>query len=236
MSDTQGDRPEDRTSSAADDATPTPAVPSSNPDAAVTPSAPAAPPAPQAATPSSAPSAPQQATPYVAPQHPGAPAPQGGARPVPPAAPAGWPAPGPQYTGPYAGQPQQPAYPGRPTYAGQPAPAHPGQPAPSHPGQSFGLPTGAQPTLVIPEDTAAPRKKSNAGKVVGLIVAAALVGGAAGLGGTYAGLSLWGGSDAVPAASPQTITVNNPDDVNATTAIAAKVVPSVVTISASGGG
>lgn len=128
---------------------------------------------------------------------------------------------------PYGGAPQQPAYgvPSREGYVGQPV------------GQSFGIPPQqTQPTLPLhgaPET--APRKKSNAGKVAGLIVAAALVGGAAGLGGTYAGLSLWGGSDATPVAGAATVTVNDTENVNQTTGIAAKVVPSVVTISATGG-
>lgn len=127
----------------------------------------------------------------------------------------------------YGGAPQQPAYgvPSREGYAGQPV------------GQGFGIPPQqTQPTLPLhgaPET--APRKKSNAGKVAGLIVAAALVGGAAGLGGTYAGLSLWGGSDATPVAGAGTVTVNDTENVNQTTGIAAKVVPSVVTISATGG-
>jgi putative serine protease PepD len=140
----------------------------------------------------------------------------------------------------------RPPYPAAPTYpagahpggyAGQPAPAHrPATSAGGNGGQSFGLATGAQPTLAAPATEPAPRRRSSAGRVVALVVAAALVGGAAGLGGSYAGLQLWGGSESTPAAAPSTITVNNPDDVNATTAIASKVVPSVVTISASANG
>jgi putative serine protease PepD len=235
MSDNPGERPDETTASSApqNDSS----IPRPSEESAVVPPQPAPPqPAAHPATPYQPPR--QPASP---PPHPGAPAQPIGERFAPPqgAAPAGWPQPGPQYRGPYAGQPAQgyPAGP-RPNYAGQPA--HPGQPAPQNGagnnGLSFGLPTGAQPTLTLPENDAQPRKKSGAGRVVGLIVAAALVGGAAGLGGTYAGLSLWGGSDAVPtASSPQTITVNDPDDATATTAIAAKVVPSVVTISASDG-
>ncbi|MDQ1121832.1 S1C family serine protease [Microbacterium trichothecenolyticum] len=71
-------------------------------------------------------------------------------------------------------------------------------------------------------------------RVAALVVAAALVGGAAGLGGTYAGLSLWGGSNSSTVAGPTAITVNDTDDVNDTAAVASKVVPSVVTISATG--
>ncbi len=70
---------------------------------------------------------------------------------------------------------------------------------------------------------------------MGLLVAAALVGGAAGIGGTYAGLSIWGNQPQASAAAPNVVTVNDPSSVNATTAVAAKVVPSVVTISASAG-
>ncbi len=80
----------------------------------------------------------------------------------------------------------------------------------------------------------APKKKSGAGKVVGLIVAAAIVGGAAGLGGAYAGVNLFTPDGTSPAAGPSTVTVNNTDAVNQTTAIAAKVLPSVVTIQATG--
>jgi putative serine protease PepD len=94
-------------------------------------------------------------------------------------------------------------------------------------------PRGQHPTLNLGEPaTAAPRKKSGAPKVAALLVAAALVGGGAGLGGTYAGLSLWGGSNSAAVAGPTAVTVNNPEDVNNTTAVAAKVVPSVVTIQA----
>ncbi len=127
-----------------------------------------------------------------------------------------------------------------------PAPAAglpPRPPLPPYPPAGYGMPAhpsaATQPTLPLsaePAAPAAPRRTGGAGRVVGLIVAAALVGGAAGLGGAYAGLSLWGGTEAGPIAGPQTITVNDTEDVTATTAIAAKVVPSVVTISASGGG
>ena len=74
-----------------------------------------------------------------------------------------------------------------------------------------------------------------AGKIVGIMVAAALVGGAAGIGGAAAGASLFPQSQTVVTTSPSTVIVNNTDSVNQTTAIAAKVVPSVVTISVSSG-
>lgn len=122
------------------------------------------------------------------------------------------------------------------------APQHPGYAsAPSGAttptGQAFGpAAIDAHPTLAMPSSTStAPRKKSSVPRVAALLVAAALVGGGAGLGGTYAGLNLWGGSNTSAASGPSAITVNNPDSVNNTSAVAAKVVPSVVTISATAG-
>jgi len=137
-----------------------------------------------------------------------------------------------------------------PTGGARPAPQYPPYAAPAaptatsptsptlpYPGQGFGVP---QPTTSGAAATGqvrtAEKKKSGAGKVVGLLVAAALVGGAAGLGTTWAGANLWGPSDASSTSSgPQVVTVNNTDSVNATTAIATKVVPSVVTINVTGG-
>jgi putative serine protease PepD len=113
-------------------------------------------------------------------------------------------------------------------------------------GQAFGVHAPQQTYAWAPTASTAPaatstdaQKNKGAGRVVGLIVAAALVGGAAGLGGAAAGNSLFPGQTQTPAAAPSAVTVNNPDDVNATTAIATKVLPSVVTIevsSASAGG
>lgn len=80
-----------------------------------------------------------------------------------------------------------------------------------------------------------PSGRIGAGKVVGIMVAAALVGGAAGIGAAAAGASLFPQSQTVGTTSPSTVIVNNTDSVNQTTAIAAKVVPSVVTISVSSG-
>ncbi|WP_298872046.1 trypsin-like peptidase domain-containing protein [uncultured Microbacterium sp.] len=136
-------------------------------------------------------------------------------------------------------QPGIPAQPG--AHAPSGAPGHPGwASAPSGAtaptGQAFGpAATGAHPTLTLPDPASEkPRKKSAAPRIAALLVAAALVGGGAGLGGTYAGLSLWGGSNTSAASGPTAITVNDPQDVNATAAVATKVVPSVVTISATG--
>lgn len=133
---------------------------------------------------------------------------------------------------PHLGTPQHPA-PQGPGYASAPG----GASAPT--GQAFGPAAGASfgthPTLTLPEsEKQKPRKKGSGAKIAALLVAAALVGGGAGLGGTYAGLALWGGSDGATASGPTAITVNDPDEVNVTAAVAAKVVPSVVTISARG--
>ncbi len=148
----------------------------------------------------------------------------------PAAAAAAWPPPAPNTAasqhGATTGAPQHGGYASAPSGATSPT------------GQAFGPgATATHPTMALPHDgaPAAPRKKSAAPRVAALLVAAALVGGAAGLGGTYAGLNLWGGSSTTAAAGPSAITVNNPDDVNNTSAVAAKVVPSVVTISATGG-
>lgn len=159
--------------------------------------------------------------------------------PVPQAA-AGWTGQRPAHPGypqqPYGAAPQQHPYGQAPRapYAGQ----HAGQPPiPPTGGQSFGAAAAStQPTLPLSEaEESTPRKKSGAGKITALIVAAALVGGFAGLGGAYVGVGAWGGSQNSPVAAPSAVTVNDTENVNATTGIATKVLPSVVTISASAG-
>ncbi len=88
---------------------------------------------------------------------------------------------------------------------------------------------------VSPTATSTKEKKSfGAGKVAALLVAASLVGGAAGLGGSYLGSTMWAQPVGSTATGPDTITVNNPGSVNETTAIATDVLPSVVTIQAAG--
>ncbi|MBW9108193.1 S1C family serine protease [Microbacterium ureisolvens] len=233
MSDIQGDRPEDQTpavpsQSAADAAAQTPAqpenpVPAAAPEAVenVQPAQPVEPAQPAAAAPPVPPVAPAaQPAAHVPPTPP--------TQPVPP---AGYPAGAHAYARPQG-------------YAGQPTPyphSYAGQAGPGAPGAAFGVTPDAQPTLPIagstgaaPTATKAPKKPSGAGKVVGLVVAAAIVGGAAGLGGAYAGVTWFAPVSASPAAGPNTVTVNDTDSVNQTTAIAAKVVPSVVTIEATG--
>lgn len=98
------------------------------------------------------------------------------------------------------------------------------------------LPYGAAPVAPQPaQPLKAMSAKIGGGKVVGLLVAAALVGGAAGIGGAAAGASFFNNGSNNTASAPSSVTVNNPTSVNATTAIAAKTLPSVVTISASSG-
>ncbi|MCW3494119.1 S1C family serine protease [Microbacterium sp. SSM24] len=193
-----------------------------------------------ASTPDVAPRTENTAPPVHEPTAPAATAPTVPVAPAPPTT-AAWQAAqqAPQQRAPQGTQPVPPA--GYPThaqayarpqgYAGQTAPypqAYAGQP--KNQGAAFGpAATGTTPTVAAPRK---PKKASGAGKVVGLIVAAAIVGGAAGLGGAYAGVNLFSPTGTVPAAGPSTVTVNDTDSVNQTTAIAAKVVPSVVTIAA----
>jgi putative serine protease PepD len=83
-----------------------------------------------------------------------------------------------------------------------------------------------------------PKKKTNAGPLVAALAVGALLGGASGAGvATVAIGANQGGT--TQTAGPQTITVNDADQVNAVTAVAAKASPSVVTIavnSSSAGG
>ena len=211
MSDTEGERPSDSTpetpaAPAAEETTPQAQQP-------VVPTAPAQP---------AAPAAPSQAPAWQAPQ---------GMRPA--GAPAGYPSYPPQ--APQYGAPRAQAYAGQPA-AGQQYASSFGPGAAAQPGMGQTQPTVPfdRPATGAVATAPAPKKKSGAGKVVGLIVAAAIVGGAAGLGGAYAGVNLFTPTGTSPAAGPSTVTVNNTDAVNQTTAIAAKALPSVVTIQATG--
>ncbi|QKJ19146.1 S1C family serine protease [Microbacterium hominis] len=236
MSDNTGDRPADQTPQ--DPQSYEPAAPAE----AAAPAAPAEAAEPAAPAASAAPSAASGSAPAATP-NPGPPAAPGAA----PAAPS---------VGGYSGRiPPRPAPPGAAPTGAQPVyappagygrgPASPS--APAHPGAAHGaafgvgpgqvqptLPIGAAPATGAVATAEAPRRRSP-GRVVGLIVAAALVGGAAGLGGAWVGVNLFSPTGTAPAAGPVTVTVNDTESVNQTTAIAAKVVPSVVTIAASSG-
>lgn len=76
-----------------------------------------------------------------------------------------------------------------------------------------------------------PKKKSNAGPLVAALAVGALLGGASGAGVATFAINANQGDTHAETSSPQTITVNDTDNVNAVTAVAAKASPSVVTIS-----
>ena len=106
------------------------------------------------------------------------------------------------------------------------APAAPA--APSAPSAAAGTPIDASQHPAI----AKPRRVT--GMVVAALAVGAVVGGVSG-----AGVSLWASSQnashpVVGNSTAQTITVNNPSSVGEITAVAAKAMPSVVTISVSG--
>lgn len=218
MTDTQGTSPTDDAARPNGDATPASENAATAPDAPTVPGA--------ASTAGAAPANAAPAHGAVPPHTPPAASAHNGYPPAPPL--------------PGAQQPYSPVAPtAAPAFAGAPSGGQAFGPAAT---AAYGThATGTQPTLPFAPGLvgAAPRpaqKKSAAGRVAGLIVAAALVGGAAGLGGAYAGTQLWAAPSTTVVQSGSTVTVNNPDKVNATTAIAAKVTPSVVTIEVSGGG
>lgn len=105
-------------------------------------------------------------------------------------------------------------------------------------GAGFGVPQAPQGTDAGAARTA--EAKVGSGKIVAVLVAAAIVGAVSGIGGAAIGSDMFAsGSSTVVSGGSTTVTVNDPDDVNQTTGIAAKTLPSVVTISAtsaSGGG
>lgn len=153
----------------------------------------------------------QYGTPPTAPAQPGA-----GARPG-----AGF-GPAPHSGQPYAGQ-----------FHGAPRPPHAGGSAPTGEQQTLTL----DPTLIAAPDPSASsgqRKGGGPVKVAGLILAAALVGGVAGFGGSALGNAVFDQPASQSASGPQSVTVNNPGSVNETTAIASEVLPSVVTIEVAG--
>ncbi|WP_353112174.1 trypsin-like peptidase domain-containing protein [Microbacterium sp.] len=172
-------------------------------------------------SPGAQPSAPQQ----------GAPQPGYGAQQA-PSAPAGN-----VYTQPYGAAPGAHAAPHTPSYGGQHGAGAQG--AYGAPGAAFGVsPQHTAQTLPIdPPHTAqagTAKKAGGGARIAALIVAAALVGGVAGIGGSALWSSTVAQPQGSPASGPQAVTVNNPGSVNETTAIATKVLPSVVTIEVSG--
>ncbi len=105
----------------------------------------------------------------------------------------------------------------------------------AHPQVTTG-PAAVDPALLTAPGGSDPSAKKNGGpaKVAGLLLAAALVGGVSGFGGSAVGNGVFAGPVASEGSGPQTVTVNNPGSVNETTAIATEVLPSVVTIEVAG--
>lgn len=155
---------------------------------------------------------------------------------TPGAAPAGaqTPAPEPAAT-PSSQAPAYGSYAAQPQYSAPRVPSYAEATAQYSNPQYATAPYGTAPAGTATVTGATPSGKVGAGKIVGIMVAAALVGGAAGIGGAAAGASFFPQSQQIVTTTPGAVTVNNTDSVNQTTAIAAKVVPSVVTISASDG-
>ena len=136
-----------------------------------------------------------------------------------------------------------------PTAPQSAAPAQPAAPAQSQApqaGAAFGAtpqgaPAQAQTLPIDPAVTAGPTattataKKSNGTvRIAGFLLAAALVGGVAGFGGSAIAQQVLGNPVSAGASGPDTVTVNNPGSVNETTAVATEVLPSVVTIEVAG--
>ena len=119
-------------------------------------------------------------------------------------------------------------------------PLPPTSPQPSEAPQSSAFGWAAAPAEPAAEpapsgERAAPEGKVGAGKIVAVLVAAALVGAGSGLGGAAIGAAMFDGDGTVVSSGPSQVIINDTDEVNQTAAIAAKTLPSVVTISASDG-
>ena len=102
--------------------------------------------------------------------------------------------------------------------------------SPNSEGPAATEPVAAHQPATAPTE-AEPKKKSNAGPVVAALAVGALLGGASGAGVAAWTVSANQDSAQTQTTGPQTITVNDTDQVTAVTAVAAKASPSVVTIS-----
>ncbi len=123
----------------------------------------------------------------------------------------------------------------------QPPATQPPAPQPTAVQPPTAQPTVEQPTVEQPSvppvaaaTTGAPGKKRNVAPVVGALVVGAVLGGASGAGVAAWAVSANSNSHSSISAAPQTVTINNKDAVNATTAVAAQAGPSVVTINVTG--
>jgi len=109
--------------------------------------------------------------------------------------------------------------------------AHPTAPQPTAAQPTAAQPTATEPTTAQPTATqTATAPKRNVGPLVGALVVGAVLGGASGAGVAAWAVSANNGSHSGVVSGPQTVTINNKDDVTTTTAVAAKAGPSVVTI------
>jgi putative serine protease PepD len=88
-------------------------------------------------------------------------------------------------------------------------------------------------TDLEPNAPAEPKKKTNAGPVVAALAVGAILGGATGAGVASFAVSQGLSGSQTQGSTPQTITVNDGDNVSAVTAVAAKASPSVVTLAVS---
>jgi len=139
---------------------------------------------------------------------------------------------------PYGQQPTVPYYaPQQPTANyGQGSFGTPNTAAPAYgavPDPSFNSAMYAASGAYSNQPPKAPKKRRGGVALVAALAIGALIGGASGAGVTAWVVSQNGGSSTTSASSPTSITVNNPDNANLITAVAAKASPSVVTISVS---
>ncbi|MCS5715205.1 trypsin-like peptidase domain-containing protein [Herbiconiux sp. CPCC 205716] len=208
-----------------------PIVPAPAPTAAADTARPEAPAQSPAATQATTPLPPYQAPqPYTqaapaAPAAPAAAAPAAQATPGAPAAPA-YPAP--------QGQPVQPAHYGNGAFGTPPTGTHPYATAPHDPNFNSAMYAASGAYADQGKAPTAPKKRRGGPVLIAALAIGALIGGASGAGVTALLVNQDGGGSSNSASSPTSITVNNPDDANLVTAVAAKASPSVVTISASG--
>ncbi len=116
-----------------------------------------------------------------------------------------------------------------------PDPAAPDHAAPDHaaPAVTTSRAKDSTVTGLDPQARSEPKKKTNAGPVVAALAVGAILGGASGAGVATLAVTSGLGATQTQGSTPQTITVNDGDNVSAVTAVAAKASPSVVTISVS---